>query len=201
MSMNGWIEEDKLWCTPEVEKFYGFEISKTEKLFESWLQVLHPDDRAMAEAKVRRSLETSETLKLEYRIIRQNDLAERWLYTQADVVTDEYGYNPRIVGAKLDITETKLIAVELKKAKEDADAANKEKSRFLANVSHEIRSPLSIILGFSHLLKEGNLSKEKRLEFGSVIHTNGIQLQAVLDDILDLSKVEAGKLLVRKLHF
>jgi PAS domain S-box-containing protein len=81
---------------------------------------------------------------------------------------------------------------ELEASKLAAEAANRAKSAFLANLSHEIRTPICAMVGFSELLNEANLPPEDRLSYGKIIARNGAQLVALIDDILDLSKIEAG---------
>lgn len=93
-----------------------------------------------------------------------------------------------------DVTKHKEIESELKKAKEVADSANATKSTFLANMSHEIRTPLGIILGFAELMTSSDLSSGDRAHSLEVIKRNGELLSNVIEDILDISKVEAGKL-------
>lgn len=99
-----------------------------------------------------------------------------------------------------DITKHKEIEAELKLAKEIADAANATKSTFLANMSHEIRTPLGAILGFSELLANDEMVTAQRLEASKVIKRNGQLLSNIINDILDLSKVEADKLDIEKMN-
>jgi signal transduction histidine kinase/CheY-like chemotaxis protein len=82
----------------------------------------------------------------------------------------------------------------LEKAKAEADAASAAKSAFLANMSHEIRTPLGIVLGFSELIIDGSVTPEERQRYANTIKKNGRQLANIIDDILDLSKVEADKM-------
>lgn len=93
-----------------------------------------------------------------------------------------------------DITKHKEIQAELKKAKEAAEVANATKSAFLANMSHEIRTPLGAVLGFSELLATDEMSPSDRLNSVEVIKRNGRLLSNIINDVLDLSKVEAGRL-------
>lgn len=88
------------------------------------------------------------------------------------------------------------LAEELQEAKVIADRANQHKSMFLANMSHEIRTPLGAILGFAELLKEADIEAKEKEEFVDIIISNGRNLATLIDDILDLSKVEAGKMLL-----
>jgi len=96
--------------------------------------------------------------------------------------------------------ERQLEAEELRKSKEAADAANKAKSAFLANMSHEIRTPLTAILGYSDMLRdEGQTRAEMEHEIASIIRA-GSHLQRIINDILDLSKIEAGQLVIEQIE-
>ncbi|WP_141735109.1 MHYT domain-containing protein [Oligoflexus tunisiensis] len=97
-----------------------------------------------------------------------------------------------------DITRHKEIQAELEKAKEAAEVANATKSSFLANMSHEIRTPLGAVLGFSELLITEELTSPERSNYMEIIRRNGQLLSNIINDILDLSKVEAGKLEVER---
>jgi PAS domain S-box-containing protein len=100
-----------------------------------------------------------------------------------------------------DITEKRNFEIKLKRSKEMAERANAAKSSFLANMSHEIRSPLGAIMGFSELLKSEELNPAEVIQHVSVIDRNSHHLLRIIDDILDLAKVEAGKMLIENIEF
>lgn len=93
-----------------------------------------------------------------------------------------------------DITETRRANQQIVKAREAAEAANRSKSEFLSNMSHEIRTPMTSVLGFAELLLEPEVSRDDRLAYAGLIERHGRHLLAIINDILDLSKIEAGRL-------
>ncbi len=113
----------------------------------------------------------------------------------------EFDDNNRIKGfivVAADVTKYKEIETQLKNAKEEAEVANETKSAFLANMSHEIRTPLGAVIGFSELLLEDTMSASEKQNAHEVIKRNGQLLSTIINDILDLSKVEAGKLEIER---
>jgi PAS domain S-box-containing protein len=92
-----------------------------------------------------------------------------------------------------DITKSKKLEQEVVKAKEKAEMSDRLKSAFLSNMSHEIRTPMNSIIGFASLLRNDDLTPQKRAEFLDIIYSNGNSLLAIINDIIDFSKIEAGQ--------
>ena len=115
----------------------------------------------------------------------------------ASVLVERGGKVLGLMGISRDISDWKRVEVELKRAKEEAEAANHAKSEFLAHMSHEIRTLLTSVIGYGELL-EGKLSdKSEFYEYVQCILRNGHHLLCLIDDILDLSRVEKGKLFIQ----
>jgi PAS domain S-box-containing protein len=154
-----------------------------------------------AEAKVKfedeqKLLESKTIVNKEEAIDTVN--GRRWIWTSKAPHYDENGNVAGTFGISWDITELKKTQEELEKAKEKAEIANKTKSQFLANMSHELRTPMNGILGITGMLlkyNSGNLTT-KQLEGLKVIQQSGNRLLDLINDLLDISKIEAGKMIV-----
>src|SRR5262249_18411468 len=155
----------------------------------------------------------------EYRFLSR-DQREVWVHGEARVVYDDAGRPLFLQGIAFDITETKRAEHALRRFAEElelkvrertlaledasmrADAASQARASFLANMSHEIRTPLNGILGFADLLQRRAESNDaERMEWLGIVHSAGNHLLALINDILDLSKIDAGRLVVEYVDF
>lgn len=153
---------------------------------------IDPRDRPRIEEEWREAVEADRPYYPEYRTLR-SDGKEVWATCTVKLVKDDTGRPLRMVGAMRDITARKQAEAELLRAKEEAEAANLAKSHFLATMSHEIRTPLNGVLGMAQAMSQDSLSPLQR-ERLDVVRQSGETLLAILNDVLDLSKIEAGKL-------
>ncbi len=132
---------------------------------------------------------------------RCKDDRKIWAYISLSPIADSDGQMSGILALVTDVTRRHEIEDKLKAATASAESANEAKSQFLANMSHEIRTPLTAVLGFGELLLDPELSSAERNESVQAIRRNGRMLLNLINDILDLSKVEAGKLSIEPLQF
>ncbi len=128
-----------------------------------------------------------------YKYVRPVDGKVVWLHALGQVVKDQEGKITDMYGVTQDITFFKELEKELTEAKIEAEQANKAKSEFLANMSHEIRTPMNAVIGFSDLLYTSIKEIKQRAQINS-IRSSARNLMRIINDILDLSKIEAGKL-------
>jgi PAS domain S-box-containing protein len=128
--------------------------------------------------------------------------APRWVLTILEVADrDSEGRPLRICGVQVDIHELKASQRRLDEARQAAEAASRAKSEFLANMSHEIRTPMNAILGFTDLLDQTGLPEPERRDYLQTIRRSGQSLLALINDILDLSKIESGRLMLEQAPF
>ena len=177
-----------------AERLMGTEVAHLE-----WLAAdgssLKPEEHPWLTALTTGTAQTNDNIRL-----RDAESLERTFIVNCAPVLGGKGKSAGVLISLDDVTQLEQNKIELGKAKEKAEAANQAKSDFLANMSHDIRTPMNAILGFTELLKRGygrnDTDAKKYLE---TIHSSGKHLLEIINDILDLSKIEGGHLEVEKL--
>ena len=163
-----------------------------------WTKVQHPDHVDKVVRHIKNAFQNCDETWEDVFPLRRHDGEYRWFLTRMTPICDAHGKLVRWLGTNTDITQQKETEAELQRARELAEVSNQAKSDFLANMSHEIRSPMTAILGFADLLKADNQEERQIVE---TIRRNGHFLLELINDILDLSKIEAGKVDIEQIEF
>lgn len=204
------ISTNQSFWSKTLFKLIGQEQSRYEPSYESWFNAVHPDDRDDLALAVQQAIAKGCGLSSEHRVVLP-DGTVRWLACVGEAIDfDEQGCPIKMVGITTDITDRRQIEADRRQIEialrelthqlqqQNAQLAevSRLKSEFLANMSHELRTPLTSILGFSSVLLQqhfGTLTA-KQEQYLALIHTSGEHLLALINDLLDLVKIEAGKL-------
>jgi PAS domain S-box-containing protein len=209
--------------SPELHEIFGLEKGATLSV-KRWLEIMHPDDRARMEDLAERNPDLAQFTE-QYRITRPIDGRVAWLQVVGKVERDADGSPTRVRGAVQDITqrreaelalhhlneeledrvqkrtaELEELNQDLIRARDDADAAVRAKADFLANMSHEIRTPMNAVIGLTHLTLATDLTARQR-DYVDKLMTAARSLLRLINDVLDFSKIDAGKMDLEQVPF
>lgn len=168
--------------------------------FEAFIELVHPDDRAALRQEINEAIEQHTEYRPEYRIVSPSGEV-RWLSSRGRAYYDEAGKVSLMLGVVRDITEqkqneaerTRLIA-EAQSARENAEAANRAKDEFIAQITHDLRSPLNAILGWTKVLRSRSLNPQTIAEALATIEQSAEKQRHMIEDLLDVSRIVTGKL-------
>jgi PAS domain S-box-containing protein len=187
------------WFGLRFEEMLGYSVGDLNISRERLQQLMHPDDCEKVRLTLENHLQHHAVYDVEFRLLHKAGHYE-WVRSRAQAELAADGTPLRLAGSTQLITDRKLAEQATLDAKLAAEAANRAKSHFLANVSHEIRTPMNGVIGMSQILAETNLDSDQR-EYVDIIRGSANALLSLINDVLDLSKIEADRLELEHVDF
>lgn len=181
-----------LTWSEEIYRIFGRDPATFTPSVDAFQQAVHPDDLPLVQDAAERAAATG-VHEIVHRIVRP-DGEVRYVHELARAERDANGNVERLSGSVQDITELKRAEQAMLQAKEAAEAASRAKSEFLASMSHELRTPLNSILGFAQLFGLDRDLPDTTREHAREIERAGQRLLSLVNDLIDLARIEAGKM-------
>ncbi len=189
------IGEDHISWSEEIFRIFGVDQNQFEPSIHTLTELVHKRDLGRVVQVFQRAIIEEKNYDMEFRIIRPGGDV-RFIMLEGRCEKDESGEVIALYGIMQDMTERMLYEQELRQARDASEQAYAAKTRFLANMSHELRTPLNAIIGFSEMIESemlGPIDNNKYVEYATSIKDSGRHLLDLISDILDMSKIEAGK--------
>ena len=189
------LRTNELRGSEEAHRIFGVDRAVEYITFETFLDMVHPEDREAVTKAITEAHEANTTYDIVHRVTLA-DGTERVLHERGETTYDDKGKPVSMSGTTHDITEEHRMLKALEIAKTQAEDGSRAKSQFLANMSHEFRTPLNAIIGYSEILKEDALEAGQTNHVADLdrINAAGRHLLALVNEVLDLSKIEAGQM-------
>jgi PAS domain S-box-containing protein len=202
------LDTDAVYFSPRWKQILGFAKEELPNHFDTWHTRLHPEEFDQVMLGIDAYLEKRGSCYEHTYRMQHNDGHYVWILSRGFAVWNNEGTPIRFVGTQMDLTIPKQAEAALheavaaaEKAKQEADYANQAKSTFLANMSHELRTPLNGILGYAQIFSRDKRLTTKQQEGIAIMQKSGEYLLTLINDILDLSKIEAGKIELHPTNF
>jgi len=186
------LKTNRLEWSDEIYRIFGIRQKEKVRTYDDFLNLLVGESRERVDQAYKQSVTSKEPYELEHEIMLPNGQT-RFVLECGKTEYDEYNYPVGSMGTIMDITHRKQYELDLLDAQRKAEESNTLKNEFLQNISHEVRTPLNGILGFSELLMKDGINEEMRRKYGSLVCVCGHQLLQVITDILELSRITACK--------
>jgi len=183
---------EKLHWDEQMHKLHHCAPDATPPNLDAWLDRVHPEDRFQFLKLLHDSEHPEKQVNWDFRITFE-DGSTHYMRANALILLDRNNHPIKAIGSQREVTQQKQAEEAILYAKEKAEHADRSKSAFLASMSHEIRTPMNAVIGLTQILQQTDLDEEQR-EYIDIIETSGNGLLSLIDDILDYSKIEAGKL-------
>jgi two-component system, sensor histidine kinase and response regulator len=193
------IPANRLWFGPRFEELLGYDTGELGHSRERFEELIHPEDRGISVKAIEEHLFDDRVYDVEVRVLHKAGHYE-WMRLRGQAERDSSGQPTWLAGSMQLVTDRKLAEQAVLDAKLAAEAANRAKSQFLANVSHEIRTPMNGVIGMSQILSETPLDATQR-EYVDIIRGSAQALLSLINDVLDLSKIEADRLELEEVDF
>jgi PAS domain S-box-containing protein len=191
------LDGNSLYANRRLEEIWG--VPPGGLMGQKWMERIHPEDLDDVTDWWRHGIREGRPFVAEHRLLLA-DGSVRWVFGRASIMHDRQGKPIGTVGTVDDITERKKTYLELQAAKEAAEIANRSKDLFLSNVSHELRTPLNGVLGMTELLLDTDLEPDQR-QMAELVRDSGRSLLKVVNDILDLTRIQARKMSIANAPF
>jgi PAS domain S-box-containing protein len=186
------VDTDRVSWSPSLQVIHGLEPGTFGGTFEAVMALLHPEDRARVAVSARDAVTGQNEYGVEYRCVWP-DGSVHWLDARGRIIRDEAGKPLRMVGVSMDITARRQGEEALRRAKEEAEAANRAKSDFLSRMSHELRTPMNSILGFAQILGRKPLPPDQMRSVDYILKA-GRHLLELINEVLDIARIESNRL-------